>query len=67
MKTIQQVIGYIEGWKHAIATGDQEEDNSNIVFSALSNILEYIGPDTTPNTITTWYPGDGGIVKDIIY
>lgn len=42
MKTIEQVIGFIQGWEHAISCGDESLDKENAVLVTLREILSYI-------------------------
>ena len=58
MKTIQQVIGYLEGWKHAISAGDAELDKDNQVLQAIEDIIDYIEPNKQEDTITSIYNAD---------
>lgn len=42
MKTMQQVLGFIDGWEKAISTDDEEFDNDNAVLNTLKEIRAYI-------------------------
>lgn len=42
MKTIEQVVGFIQGWEHAISCGDESLDKENVVLVTLREILSYI-------------------------
>ena len=57
MKTIEQVLGFIEGWELSISTDDEELDKNNQVLSTLREILAYIYMPTysfenNPNSTT---------------
>ena len=45
MKTIQQVLGYVQGWQQAICTDDEEYNKDNLVYQALITIENYIKKD----------------------
>ena len=63
MKSIEQILGFIEGWELAISTNDEALDKNNPVLNTLKNIRayicfdnpSYIGPKTkeefTPDNI----------------
>lgn len=41
MKTLEQVLGFIEGWELAISTDDEELDKDNQVLNTLKEIWAY--------------------------
>ena len=42
MKSLEQVLGFIEGWELAISTNDEEQDKDNQVLNTLKEIWAYI-------------------------
>lgn len=42
MKTVEQIICFIEGWEQAIKTGDESLDDRNEVLQTLGKIWDYI-------------------------
>ena len=45
MKTIQQVLGFVQGWRHAIDGKDEGINKENSVYQALGVIERYILDD----------------------
>jgi hypothetical protein len=46
MKTIQQVLGFVQGWQLAIKSNEAEQNDDNAVFQALLTIESYIKDDS---------------------
>ncbi len=42
MKTIQQVLGFVQGWQLAIRSNEEEQNDDNNVYQALLTIENYI-------------------------
>lgn len=45
MKTIQQVLGFVQGWQLAIKSDEGKLNDDNAVFKALLTIENYIKDD----------------------
>ena len=41
MKTAEQIISFIEGWKFSISTNDPTMDEDNPVYYVLDQVLRY--------------------------
>ena len=46
MKTIQQVLGFVQGWQLAIKSDEGKLNDDNAVFQALLIIESYIKDDS---------------------
>lgn len=45
MKTIQQVLGFVQGWQCAIRCDKEKIDDNNEVYQTLLTIEQYIKED----------------------
>lgn len=45
MKTIQQVLGFVQGWQEAIRCDGENDNNENSVYQTLSTLENYIKED----------------------
>lgn len=41
MKTLEQVLSFIEGWEFALETGNKEADDVKLVLNVLKEIWAY--------------------------
>ena len=53
MKSIEQVLGFIEGWELAISTDNEELDKDNQVLKTLKEIWAYITLEPFSSTVNT--------------
>ena len=45
MKTIQQVLGFVQGWQLAIKSDEAEQNDDNDIYQTLLTIESYIKED----------------------
>lgn len=42
MKTVQQILGFVQGWQQAIRCDEKKLNDDNYVYQALITIEQYI-------------------------